>query len=676
MNKRYIIQIDFGSGYVTIPDSCIMKIEPISIKRDKKQYFVQKELSKIILRNTPDMDVYSQIKNKNFDNEFLIKVIGYGLTITGYFSKLNCSLKNDKLTKEVTIEPSTYDQYTPVLESIETEVDVLKGGFEEVEAETTVLDNTLQNIYSQTLSKNKIKIDPDWNLLLTDGVTFNNRYDAFFNEDGSPKIDLLNQNPFNASDKDGLYVNDFISIYEDENYELSSVTVVARKKEFVFFGQNNYPINVRLKFSRQRIFQADEPDGDGWESETDTPVNYYGKSGYWWTRKPFGGGTGNWTLREVENNYDGSRTSEYVYPVNEQVTYSGGFYLMDLFNYVYKNMSSELSEKNVKSLFFNNDEASSYSFMSGRENQNYVSWERNLLNDIICRPTSYFFIESEENPLPDDLSELNIKFKELFEDLNILFNDNLFWFVDESGDLHIEHIKYLDLLSTALDVSDQETLINTDNFNFDDSELFSEIKINQINAGTKLFKSTKLKFEKATTNKRNNDNKLDNTTTIITTDVEYCAKNPNSLENGILIYTVDESGLISKGFTEQEEIGGSRRSVISTGRSEEAINYKLTLPFILKRYARYEGVWFTGKINDEIANFERTKRVKIGEDLNLRGIHYSLNYISNIGIGIIENGSMDFEKGTTKIKLKYRYNASKVSQTALLVASEGNAFEL
>jgi len=79
-------------------------------------------------------------------------------------------------------------------------------------------------------------------------------------------------------------------------------------------------------------------------------------------------------------------------------------------------------------------------------------------------------------------------------------------------------------------------------------------------------------------------------------------------------------------------------------------------------------------MNSKNTTFTVTERNKIGIDLKLKGLQKSLFYTTQIGVGLIDDGEIDFENENTIIRLRYRYNSSVNGDTFVLVFQKQTDF--
>lgn len=153
-----------------------------------------------------------------------------------------------------------------------------------------------------------------------------------------------------------------------------------------------------------------------------------------------------------------------------------------------------------------------------------------------------------------------------------------------------------------------------------------------------------VKSNKIVSNKRNQD--LDSlvTTLIFSSDARYAVMNPNDLKDGLIIVAV----------------GPDNKVMNKTGKISNLFetNGFLALSNILLDFLRYEGVWLEGKINGEYNTFSTSERNKVGVEIKVQGILKSLFYTTQIGIGLVDEGTLDFDNENTSLMLRYRYNSS------------------
>lgn len=679
IKRNFKIWLNLGFGYELLEDDCVKQVQPIDFSREKGNMFYRLKLGEITLQNTPTTKIYDLIESLAFTTEARIKIDYNGLIVEGYFAKIDCNFDYDMNAKIVKIKPAIHDQYRYFLEGDEKDFNAVGFTYQYEETTAALTSDKLQTVAewdeNGNYAKRELK-DSKWDELNTESLMR-----GFFNADESPNIGILSTPPYDASytffttgGKQTINIQNLIDIMALKKYELSELTV--------WRGSSwGFPLKrvfyVTCKFSREFVFVQTsdrtqsgdmvEPEGGaavGWEPLTEEPIfgsRYGGGWGYEFARIPFNGSfSNNWNLTEPEQNagngggtsffWTDKRTSKIDYPLSEEdngkfnIKAIGDF--KEMLNNMYRSIHPELEFKSVKSLFFFNDDEAEYQFMNGRSGVNYVTNEVNQLNLIKWMHTYTLNTEVSESA-NDDESKLNISFKKLLEDLQKLFP--VMWFIDSEMNLHIEHVKFFDLVSTAYNIRNKKEIEMTYQYEFDTSELFDEKIVNQVNAAYSDFNKNTIEFVQAVSNNRNNDSKMEVTTEVFTTDLRFCLENPNSLSNGLILLlskdnaVVNETGLVS---------------------GEDQPNGALSLSKLLNRYWTYEGVWTAGQINGNDVQFNYAYRSKVGIELQFRGIYPSLFYTTQIGKGLIDSGSLDIESNITKIKLRYRYTSNEIGDQA------------
>lgn len=474
-------------------------------------------------------------------------------------------------------------------------------------------------------------------------------------------------------------------IFPDKgDYELSSVTIWFDGGTYGFPPKHRYYITT--KFSREEFRKVDEfdesgdlipPQGSGWHQRA--VINVSGQDGHLWTRKPFNASLkDDWILQPTETNqrwWSSTDPFKWKYKRETRLSYTNSedsiitttaIVGRTLFDYILQNTNDAFADKNVKSTFFFNDDEEDLQVLEDRvgDKLNYVTMRENYLNNI------YFILTRNLTPnidLADASSFPDITLKDFFEDLNKLFKGTLYWFIDDDSNLRIEHIKYLDLTKSPTDLRGDELLEFTEEWKYDKSSQYNRIELRQVNASGIDFTENLILFNKIVSNKRNQDIKKEFETKILSTDIRYAIENSTDLEDGIMmIATFDEK--ISETETQKKVKNkfGLRSGV------EESNGY-LALSNIIEDFGRYEGVWTTGEVNGLDKTFETTSRTKNGVEIELRGLKNNLFYITEIGEGILDDSTVDFDNETTKLNLRYRYNSTPLGDRfALMVQKEEN----
>ena len=699
MKRNYLIYLDTGSGYGLIPSDCIKQMQPVDFSRDKDQMYYRLKIGEITFQNIPSFKIYDLINGCDFTTEIKVKIVYYGITIEGYFSMIDCIFDFDSNAKIVKAKPAIHDKYRRFLENYETEVDISHAYLPRFTSTAHVTSTNVQTFeFWGRLNSNgpgSLRIQENSpgfvdyvgvGVVGFDDYTTGNPCDfRDFFSGSAPNITLLKN--LAIVDNNLLSIQDVIDTMALSKYELSELTIWISAKAYDTWSGKNYRwINVTCKFSQEQkfTFTSDKtetgitvpPSGDGWELASPTPVfdeRELGGWGYVYHRIPFNGDySSNWSKSSTEINTSTGGTTGFAWlnKCETKITYpvttenNGNFdlrslsTLKDLLTYIYRQLHTDLSTKEVKSLFFFNDDEGDYLFMSGKEGTNYVTNEMNELNYLDWFNVFGLKTTINESTSSDD-STLPVMFKNILEDIKVLFP--VFYFVDADQNLHIEHVKYFDITLSTIDISTKKEIGMTFQYEFDTSVLFDLKTFKQMNSGYLDFTGNTLKFEQAVSNNRNKDNKSEVTTQIFTTDLTYCLENPNNLAKGLCL-------VLSKNGNVLNDIG------LLTGR--EQLNGALSLSQLLTKYWVYEGVWIDGKINDSNYMFLNPYRSKVGIDLQFRGILPNMFYTTQIGVGLLDNGSLDLDNAITKIKLRYRYNSNGIGdQSEFLVAKINEPYD-
>ena len=691
IKRNFKIWLNIGFGYELLEDECVKQVQPIDFSREKGNMFYRLKIGEITLQNTPTTKIYDVIESLAFTTEARIKIDYNGLIVEGYFAKIDCSFDYDMNAKIVKIKPAIHDQYRYFIEGYEKDSNVVGFTYQYEDTTAALTSDKLQTVaeWDETgnYAKKELK-DSKWDDLNTGSLM-----GGFFNNDGSPNTNILITPPYDAaytyyttSGRQTVNIQNLIDIMALKKYELSELTIWRGSSWWGGFTEKRV-FYVTCKFSREFVFvqtsdrtQSGDmvyPEGGagvGWGALNEEPIfgsRYGGGWGYEFGRIPFNGSftNGHWELSAPEQNtgtgggtsffWTDKRTSKINYPLSEEdngkfeIKATGDF--KEMLNNMYRSIHPELEFKSVKSLFFFNDDESEYQFMNGREGVNYVTNEINQLNLMKWMHTYTLKTEVSESP-SDDESKLNISFKKLIEDLQKLFP--VMWFIDPEMNLHIEHVKFFDLVSTSYNISNKKEIEMTYQYEFDTSELFDEKIINQVNSAYADFSNNTIEFVQAVSNNRNNDTKMEVTTELFSTDLRFCLENPNSIANGLILLLSKDGAVISE------------TGLVS---GEDQLNGALSLSKLLTRYGTYEGVWTAGKINGEDVQFNFAYRSKVGIELQFRGVYPSLFYTTQIGKGLIDSGSLDIESNITKIKLRYRYTSNQIGDQAWYLVTKLNS---
>lgn len=710
---RYSFFIDIGNGYQQgYPDF----IDKFKITRkvgtdDIEKYFYRILWGKIQFSNKPYL--YSKSNNNvyrlfdfiqsnefSFSQKILVKFITSNIEIIGYFGKNDCNFDYDR--KIFTVEPTVEDKYTPILENWENEVN-----FDDFELTNDSVNIEITNTELKTFQdwpypsitiggqpytpRNRVK-ESDYSengglSLYFDGnkpreTLFEDEYYGFsgihqiftsiIEDFGSfslqDRIDILGQTP-NVENASTLPMQ-----YGD--YELSKFRVYEGTRVGGLSGNKWRQIYCQTWFSREEEIKVDvvdpeneygyeSPVGEGWHMRVSRIKE--GKNAHLWTRLPFNGAYSNswgvpiefinvsqssyewnwYKYLETSLQYDNSANSiELVSTIN----------LRDFIQRILQNTDTSLSTMLFKSTFFFNDFEEDLEILKNTTGYNYVTGSLNYLNG--CK---LFFTKDLVVPGDDEVDNYpRFKFKSILEDLNKVFINKLTWFIDENNNFRIEHVKFIDLKKTSLDLTSDPLINFTTYWNFDKSNMFERFEYKQINAGYPDFTNNLVTFDKIVSNNRDSDLKKEIITGLISTDAKYCILNSTKIKDGVILITTDSNNKVLNKT-------GIISNVVET-------NGYLALSNILYDFGRYEGMWHTGIINSKNTTFTVTERNKIGIDLKLKGLQKSLFYTTQIGIGLIDDGEIDFENENTIIRLRYRYNSNVNGDTFVLVFQKQTDF--
>lgn len=710
MNKyNFEIYLDVGDGYELVTNQeSIKKVQSVSVTREQPLMFTRIKMGEITFKNVPDYKIYDIIDDLDFTTEIKIKIVYSDLTIEGYFAKIDCKFDDDKNGKTIVATPAINDQYRRFLENYETEIILTDNNWNYETANTRITSESLlkRDVWTknspnvQDYGKKELK-DKQWDKVNTEGeIDFALFFNVGNSNEGEPNIDgAFEFPPYDASDKNSVSLGglisqqDAITNYEGKSlgWELCDVTVWRGESWWVPF-KTMREFFVTCKFALERKFvstsdgtatgsQVYPPGGSdkGWNPYTESPVfetRNGGTFGYWFSRAPFNGAYADtWTLADVEEN-DGSgggasfqwthkRNSKINYPATDEddgvIELNTLIDLKDMLTYMYQQLHEDLADKEVKSLFFWNDDEADFDFMQGLLGCNYVTAEVNELNNLKCFHTYDLKTEVDDSGEDED-SILSLTIKSMIEDLQRLFP--LKWHIDEDLNLHLEHPKYYEMIKSTLDISEKKEVQMTKQFDFDTSDLFEEKTFGQINAGYVDFNNNTMTFDQIVSNNRNKDIAYEITTEIFTTDIRFCLENPNTLDNGLVLVLAKNGEVINDtGFVSENE----------------QQNGALCLSQLLHKYWTYEGVWVEGQINGNDYNFNNTIRAKIGTELKFRGIDNSLFFTTPIGIGLMDEGTLDLENESTTVNLRYRYNSSNLGDSGYYLAwgdNEGDIFDI
>lgn len=653
---------------------------------------------KLYSKNNLDVyRLYNVISEIDISTKILVKLVTNLKTIYGYFGKNDCEFDHD--VKKIKVTPAVIDGVTDILENNENDVDFTNYNFDKVQIKVKIDGSFLKTIEDWP-TNTPVDSDGNGTIVLTSNKTYarnrikesdyrNNGGLSLYFDESAPKSTLFQDSYYGFITTQEIYDFDLplsmgsfwlqgrvdalgqtlSSNSEDDNYgpsvdihygdyELSRFRVYEGTRTGGLSGKRWRNLYCQTWFSRDEIVKIDEidsdlpygykpPVGDGWNMRQSTIKD--GKPAHTWTRKPFNGAYSNvWELQNevVNDNSDTSYNFSWNKYLETRIVYDdsqnsieliSSIKLFDFLNYLLKNSDSSLSNMSIKSTFFCNDFEETIPYLKNTTGVNYVTGLKNHLNNI------RLFFTRDLLPSDDNVIKKIPKYTidSVFNDLNKLFLNTLFWFVDSNGYIRIEHKQFADLIGGFKDITNNESLEFTNQFSFDKSMMFEKTIFSQINSGYPDFIDNTVTFNKIVSNNRNKDNKLDIKTEIFSTDVRYAMLNPSSVNDGIIMLCLDSNNVV---LNKQCEISGSVET-----------NGYLSVSNMLLDFGTYEGLVNIGKINNIPRNFKTTLRCKLGMELKLKGTMDSLFYITQIGYGLIDSGKIDFENQNTTIKLRYRF---------------------
>jgi len=710
---RYNFYIDFGSGYQqAYPDF----IDKFKITRkigvdDIEKYFYRIMWGKIQFSNKPYLynstlnnvyRIFDFIQNNTFsyDTKITVKFTTDLFEVIGYFGKNDCIFDYDK--KILTVTPSVIDQYTDILENWETETNFDNWEFINDTVNIEITDVKLKTFQDWPYPSITIGGEPYTPRNLVHVSNYNDAGKLTLYFDGNkPKDTLFDDSYWGFAGIHRIYTSvqvetgtftlgDRIAILGEEpnianaltlpieygDYELSKFRVYEGTRVGGLSGNRWRQLYCQTWFSREEEIKLDvidpsneygfeSPVGEGWHMRI-TRIKE-GKNAHLWTRKPFGGAySESWGVPvEVFNtgqyNYDWSWYSymetslQYDYSANS-INLESTVNLKDFIQHILQNTFSSLSNMQFKSTFFFNELEEELEVLKGTTGYNYVTGSKNYLNRI-----KVFFTRDLTVPGDDEIGAYpRFTLRSILEDLNKVFINKLTWFIDENGYFRIEHVRWPDLRKVPLDISTNPLLSFTTYWEYDKAIMFEKYEYKQINAGYIDFTNNKVTFNKIVSNNRNSDLKKGYSTSIFCTDAKYCILNATEIKEGIVLITTDEN---NKVLNKTGIISG----VVET-------NGYLALSNILYDFGRYEGMWHTGVMNEQNTTFTVTERNKLGTELKLKGLVKSLFYTTQMGVGLIDEGEIDFDNENTTIKLRYRYNSSVNGDVFALVFQKETDF--
>jgi hypothetical protein len=236
------------------------------------------------------------------------------------------------------------------------------------------------------------------------------------------------------------------------------------------------------------------------------------------------------------------------------------------------------------------------------------------------------------------------------ENLKILFYKNLFWWVDVSGTLHIEHLKYLDLTSNYKNLENVALTRETKKFSYDKSDSYETIKLSMTNASFSDFTDNEINNDHIASNERGSDDmETEESVEIFTTDLKHCIENANDNDNGLLLLACDSENNCMNASVQLAD--------------KEFENGYLALSTILNSYCTYHNISYSGKINGDVVAYETLSKIKQGKEFSVKGIlakspgNGYRSIVTKIGTGLIKSYTFNLSKQTSSdIVLLYGYD--------------------
>jgi len=627
----------------------------------------------VILSDSESSDIYRLLKDGSWTKELSgtdkifyggSKNIAIDITILNEFRKY--SLPTTKTPVNGTIQLIFYRPYDFEVENTWDEnyklliSDVILSA-SSIELKTVKIVFTPEYLVTEGENSDKIfwkSRKPKANFYSTD-FPVSTSVNDFFDGNGKPINSMLK-----FSDDNRVTLTDILKFFEEQTsisykFELSTITVFkcdwisAKKRRF----------RAVCEFSREEIKTTKgtdgeylEPEGEGWVATGDV------SSGRMlWVRTPFNGIELPWLKEDIDHSqefrtygnlwpYTDKVKSVKQYPVtvDNEITVTNAIDFREVVRKIYTETHISLRGKQVYSNFLWNDtlpeaeENAVYSDNATPTTDNYITNYPNILNNILALHT---FELSTEPTNDEEKTILKMSYNDLMNALMGMF-PQCYWKIDSDGNWHFEHIKHFDNTNTAKNLIgfNFDYLGSYRSWNYIKEKLFSRKEIEVTNSGYADFATAEVTYDKIVSNKRGQDVK--NTVRIenISTDIKYCAENPDGIDNGIILLAY-------------EVVNGENVCKYGLGQKsgKSFINADLSIATLLSTYATYEGVWQKGQINGNDAAYPFTKRVRQGEEIIIKGILLDKVIATDLGIGLVTNRTVDVQNELTRITAIYRY---------------------
>ena len=516
--------------------------------------------------------------------------------------------------------------------------------------------------------------------------------EIYFDTYGEPNYSALGDSgSYPPHDSDNVNYENFGKVLEDEEDhgfykgEICELTIYSQPG-YSWFWDSILPTQKMIcravaVFAREERYSTDkytQADADAGKcTEAQVGVDYrppeYGvewgklrenepsipeddKLGALWVRAPFNSASSEWQLDDLveergRNDYgfDYAKKihSKKIYP-SESTSYTTCMDLRGIIERVFHGTNAELINKNVYSTFLFNDYPSDpettilldrLNDLGVNSDSNYATMKHNFLSNTVALHT---FDLKEDKSSADNDSLLEISFKELMEDIMIIYPHTYYKLMDD-GSLRIEHKSFEDIVN---DFYDARSLIEfKQKWKYDKDNMFALIDFTQVNSGYKDFAYSQYEFEKIATNRRRIDIRETKGTRFITTDIQYCMENADDISNGLILINY-----FVNGDTNEIQYGTGQIS------ENDVPNGLLSLANMMAVFGKHEGTFTNGLINGKQYEFNHSKWTKLPiEDIELKGIYTGNYFLTTLGIGFAANKVLDYVNGTTTVSCLYRY---------------------
>lgn len=235
--------------------------------------------------------------------------------------------------------------------------------------------------------------------------------------------------------------------------------------------------------------------------------------------------------------------------------------------------------------------------------------------------------------------------------MDVLKKIRVWWFIDEDGDVRIEHEKYFRDYTPQLDITSGDPAaykpeVDVLVYNYVKEESYSQLNYSESNEGNEDFIAYPVLFNATVTTKRIKDVRFDN----LTTDFDYVKTNPGTAQSsGMMLLRTYKS---ATGLSYMIDIDESTLTA-----DTYYTNAKLGWAWLVKNYYDYFAEAISGTINDgDNITYEAVKEFLYQDDIRFfstTALDWKKPITTQFGTGWIRSYEYDPETGFYSVNLGY-----------------------